>query len=77
MLLQGFTIPPLEDGPVLAFPAGAAPPGLLAALQAFFPVEATHPAEQPEEGGGPEPQAGDGDLGLKMDVDEDEEDLLI
>ena len=29
-LFPGFTLPPLGDGPLLAFPAGAAPPGLLA-----------------------------------------------
>ena len=62
------TLQPLGDGPLLAFPAGAAPPGLLAALQAFFPVEAAPPGE----GEGPEPQAGDLDLGLEFDVDEDD-----
>ena len=42
-LFPGFTLQPLGDGPLLAFPAGAAPPGLLAALQAFFPMEAVAP----------------------------------
>ena len=46
-LFPGFTIQPLGDGPLLAFLAGAAPPGLLAALQAFFPVEAAPPGDLP------------------------------
>ena len=57
-------------------PAGAAPPGLLAALQAFFSVEAAPPGDPPGEGEGPEPQAGDLDLGLQLDVDEDDKYLL-
>ena len=39
----GFTLQPLGDGLVLAFQAGTAPPGLLVALRAFFPVEAAPP----------------------------------
>ena len=74
--VSGFTIQPLGDGPVLAFPAGAVPLGLLAALQTFFPVEAVPPGDQPGEGGGPEPQAGDLDLGLELNG-EDNEYLLI
>ena len=61
---------------MLAFPAGAAPPGLLAALPAFFPLEAAPPGDLPGEGEGPEPQAGDPDLGVELDVDEDDEYLL-
>ena len=36
-LFPGCTIQPLGEGPLLVFVAGAAPPGLLAALGAFFP----------------------------------------
>ena len=72
----GFTLQPLEDGPLLASQAGVAPPGLVAALQAFFPVEAAPPGDLPEEGEGPEGQAGDPKLGLELDVDEDDEYLL-
>ena len=61
-LFPGFTLQPLGDGPLLAFPAGAAPPGLLAALRAFFPVEEAPPGDQPGEGKGPEAQAVDLDL---------------
>ena len=38
-LFPGCTIQPLGEGALLAFPAGAAPPGLLTALGAFFPME--------------------------------------
>ena len=72
-LFPGFTLRPLGDGPLLAFPAGAAPPGLLAALQAFFPVEEAPLGDQPGEGDGPKPQAGDLDLGLELNADEDDE----
>ena len=75
-LFPGFTLQPLGDGPLLAFTAGAAPPGLLEALQAFFPVEAAPPGDLPGEGEGPEPHAGDPDLGLELDIDEDDEYLL-
>ena len=75
-LFPGFTIQPLEDGPLLAFPAGAAPPGLLAALQAFFLMEVAPLGDPPEEGEGPKPQADDADLSLQLDVDEDDEYLL-
>ena len=75
-LFPGFTLQPFGDGPLLALPAGAAPPGLLAALRAFFPVEEAPPGDLPGEGGGPEPQADDLDLGLELDTDEDDEYLL-
>ena len=75
-LFPGFTLQPLGDGPPLAFVAGAAPPGLLAALQAFFPVEEAPPRDLPEEGDDPKPQAVDLDLGLELDADEDDEYLL-
>ena len=42
-LFPGFTLQPLGDGPLVAFQAGAAPPGVLAVLQAFFAVEAVPP----------------------------------
>ena len=67
-LFPGFTIQPLGDGPLLTFPAGAAPPGLLAALNAFFPVEEALPRDQPDEGDGAEPQADDQDLSVELDV---------
>ena len=71
-LFPGFTLQSLGDQPLLAFPAGAAPPGLLRAQQALFPVEAAPLGDPPGEGEGPEPQAGDLDLGLELDVDEDD-----
>ena len=46
-LFPGCTLPPLGDRPPLAFPAGATPPGLLAGLGAFFPVEEAPPRDQP------------------------------
>ena len=72
-LFPGYTLQPLGEGPLLAFPAGAALPGLLAALRAFFLVEEAPPRDQPGEGDGPEPQAGDLDLGLELDADEDDD----
>ena len=75
-LFPGFNPQPLGDGPLLAFLAGAAPPSLLAALRAFFPVEQAPPRDQLGEGDGPKPQAGDLDLGLELDADEDDEYLL-
>ena len=57
-LFPGFTIQPLGDGPLLAFPAGAALPGLLAALSAFFPVEEAPQEDHPDGGDGAEPQGG-------------------
>ena len=71
-LFPGFTIEPLRDGPLLASPAGAAPPGLIAALQSLFPVQAAPPGDLPGEGEGPKPQAGDLDLGLELNIDEDD-----
>ena len=62
-LFPGFPLQLLKDGPLVAFLAGAAPPGLLAALEAFFPVEAAPPGHLPGEGEGPEPKAGNPDLG--------------
>ena len=53
--------------------AGAAPRGLLAALQAFFPVEAAPSGDLPGEGKRLEPKAGDPDMGLVLNVDEDDE----
>ena len=75
-LLPGCTLQPLGDGPLPAFPAGAAPPGLLAALGAFFPVEDAPPRDQPGANDDPEPWAGDLDLGLELDANEDDEYLL-
>ena len=75
-LFVGFTIQPLGDGPLLAFPAGAAPPGLLAALNALFPVEAAASGDRPDEGDGARPLAVDENLGLELDVDEDDEYLI-
>ena len=75
-LFPGFTLQPVGDGPLLAFPAGAAPAALLAALRAFFPVEAAPPGDLPGEGEGPEPQASDPDLGLELDINEDDKYLL-
>ena len=37
-LLEGHTLQPMGEGPLLAFPAGRAPEGLLRALEALFPV---------------------------------------
>ena len=71
-LFPGCTHQPLGDGPLLAFPAGAAPPGLLAALGAFFPVEEVPPRDQLEAHDGPEPWAGDLDLDLELDAEEDD-----
>ena len=75
-LFPGFTLQPLGDGPLLAMSAGAAPPGLLVALRAFFPVEDAPPGDLPGEGDGSEPQAGDLDVRLDLDADEDAEYLL-
>ena len=75
-LLPGFTLQPLGDVPLLAFLAGAAPPGLLAALWAFFPLEEAAPGDLLGEVDGPEARAGDLDLGLELDADEDDEYLL-
>ena len=72
----GYTIQPLGDGPLLALLAGAAPPGLLAALDAFFPVEGAPLGDGLDEGEGDRPQAEDRDLGLELDVDQDDEYLL-
>ena len=47
-LFPGCTIHPLGEGPLLAFPAGAAPPGLLTSLGGFFPVEEAPPPDKPE-----------------------------
>ena len=63
----------LGDGPLLAFPAGTAPPGLLAALRAFVPVEEAPPGDLPGEGKGPKPQADHLDVGLELDADKDNE----
>ena len=75
-LFPGCTLHLLGDGPLLAFPAGAAPPGLLAALGGFFPVEEAPPQDQPEANDDPGPWAGDLDLGPELDADEDDEYLL-
>ena len=75
-LFPGCTLQPLGEGFLLAFLAGAAPPGLLASLEAFFPVEDAPPLDQPEAHDEPEPWAGDLDLGLELDADEDDEYLL-
>ena len=72
-LLPGCTLQPLGDGPLLAFLAGAAPPGLIAAVGAFSPVEEAPPRDQPGTDDGPEPWAGYLDLDLKLDADEDDE----
>ena len=47
-VFPGSIIQPLGQGPPLAFPAGAALPGLLEALGAFFPMEDAPPQDQPE-----------------------------
>ena len=75
-LFPGSTIQPLGEGPLLAFPAGAAPPGLLEALGAFFPVEDAPPHDQPEALDGPRQEADDLDSGLELGADEDDEYLL-
>ena len=75
-LFPGSTLQPLNDGPLLVFPAGTAPPGLLAALGAFVPVEEAPPRDQPGANEDPEPWAGNLDLGLKLDANEDDEYLL-
>ena len=75
-LFLGYTIQPLGEGPLLAFPAGAAPPGLLAALGVFFPVEEAPPQDQPEALDEPEQWTGDLDVGPELDADEDDEYLL-
>ena len=74
LLFVGFTFHPLWDRPVLAYPAAVAPEGLLRALGAFLPVAPT--ADQPNGGGDEDAQAADQDLGLELDVDEDDEYLL-
>ena len=58
------------------FLAGAAPPGLLAALSAFFPAEGAPREDQRNSGDDTQPQSEDQDLGLELDVHEDEEFLL-
>ena len=75
-LLPGFTIQPLVDGPLLAFLAGAAPAGFLAASVPFLPLERTPPGDLLDEGDGPEPQAGNADCGVVLNVDEDDEYVL-
>ena len=75
-LFTGFTIQPLRDGPLRAYPAAAAPEGLLHALSAFSPV-AEAPAGDPPDGGKDEDALpANQDLGLELDVDEDDEYLL-
>ena len=76
-LFPGFTLRPPGDGPMLAFLAGAAPPGLLAALRTFFLVGEAHPGDLPGEGESPEPQAFDLDLGPELDGEEDGGYLLV
>ena len=56
----------------MAFPAGVMLPGLLAPLQAFFSVAAAPPEHPTGEDEGLEAQAIDPDLGLKLDVNEDD-----
>ena len=75
-LFPGSTIQPLGEGPLLAFPAVAAPPGLLEALGAFFPVEDAPPQDQPEALDEPGQEADDLDLGLELGANEDDEYLL-
>ena len=75
-LFPGCTIQPLGEGPLLAFPAGAAPPGLLEALGAFFPVEDAPPQDQPEALDEPGQEADDLDLRQELGADEDDEYLL-
>ena len=53
-------------------PASAAPPSLLAALNAFFLMEEAPQGEQPDGGDGAEPQADDQYLGPALDIDEDD-----
>ena len=72
----GCTLQPLGEGPPLAFPAGAAPPSLLAAPGAFFTVEEAPSQDQPAAHDEPEPWAGDLDLDLELDADEDDKYLL-
>ena len=65
-VLPGCTIQPLGEGPLLAFPAGAAPPGLLEAMGPFGRVEDAPPQDQPEALDEPEQGADDLDLGLEL-----------
>ena len=72
-LFTGFTIQPLRDGPLRAYPA---PEGLLHALSAFSPV-AEPPAGDPPDGGKDEDALpANQDLGLELDVDKEDEYLL-
>ena len=75
-LFRGYTLQSLREGPLLAIPAGAAPPGLLADLGALFPLEEAPPRDQPGADDGPEPWAGDLDLRPELDAEEDNEYLL-
>ena len=75
-LFPGCTLQPLGEGPLVAFPSGAAPPGHLTAPGAFFPMEEAPPRNRPRKGDGPEPQAGHLDLGLGLNADKDDEYLL-
>ena len=52
------------------------PPGLLAAVNAFFPAEEAPREDPPDAGEGDGHRAEDQDLGLELVVDEDDEYLL-
>ena len=60
-LFPGYTIQPLWDWLLLAFPAGTAPPGLFAAPDSFFAVVEAPQGELPDDGNGNSPRAEDHD----------------
>ena len=73
---QSFTIQPSGDRPLLAFPDGTGPPSLLAALQAFFRVEAVPRGTSRRRAEVPSPGPVTQTLGLKLEVNGDDEYLL-
>ena len=47
-LLEGYTLQPLGEGPLLAFPAGCAPKGLVWGLAALFSADGPTPPPPPQ-----------------------------
>ena len=66
VLVAGYTIQTLRDGPLPVFLLAAAPPDLLGALDAFFPVEEAPQGDQSDDGDGNDHWAKDQHLGLEL-----------
>ena len=75
--LEGHTLQPICEGPLLAFLAGRAPQGLLRALEALFPMgDRAADEPPPEEPAGPPNCDLDLELDIEVGADEDDEYLL-